>query len=301
MTTFLSKIAESAKFSNFITIVILIAGVLVGMETYPSMVEKYGDTIHLLDKIVLAIFVLEIVVKMGAEGSKPWNYFKDGWNVFDFLIVAAAFMPFGGSSVAILRLVRLLRVLKLVTAIPKLQLLVSALIRSIPSMGYVSILLLILFYIYGVAAVIFFGGPEGNDQYHFLNIQTAMVSLFRAVTLEDWTDIMYIQMYGCMDYALPMHQETLCKPEFSTASPVGGALFFISFVLIGTMIMLNLFIGVIMNGMDEAKVEFAEAKAAEEQTDVADISMNIEYLRAKLREANDLISVIEDHNKRGKA
>ena len=289
----LRKIADNTKFQNFITIIIIIAGILVGLDTYPYMTDNYGGIIHFLDKIVLYIFAAEVLIKLGAEGSKPWRYFLDPWNVFDFIIVVAAFMPFGGSSVAVLRLVRLLRVLRLVTAVPKLQLLVSALIRSIPSMGYVSILLFLLFYVYGVAAVIFFAE---NDPQHFPDLQTAMVSLFRAVTLEDWTDLMYIQMYGCDKYGFSFTE--LCKKP--QAMPVGGAVFFISFVLLGTMIILNLFIGVIMTGMDEAKMEFAELEAEKKGTQVADIHLTVEQLRGKLHEINDLVVAIDEHNRRGK-
>jgi voltage-gated sodium channel len=249
MVETLRAIAQSSRFQNFITLVIVFAGVLVGAETYPGLVARHGGLLHFLDQAVLWIFVAEIAVKMGAHGNKPWRYFQDGWNVFDFIIVAAAFLPIGAQYVTVLRLARLLRVLKLVRALPRLQLLVNALLKSIPSMGYVSLLLFLLFYVYGVAAVFLFGK---NDPIHFGNLQIALVSLFRAVTLEDWTDLMYIQMYGCAGYGYGGN-EALCTA--SVAYPVGGALFFVSFVLLGTMIVLNLFIGVIMNGMTEAQKE----------------------------------------------
>lgn len=124
-------------------------------------------------------------------------------------------------------------------------------------MFYVSVLLFLLFYLYAVAAVFMFGE---NDPIHFGNLQISLLSLFRAVTLEDWTDLMYIQMYGCANYGYG-GSEALCTA--SNATPVLGAFFFVSFVLIGTMIVLNLFIGVIMNGMDEAAEEFESMEEAE--------------------------------------
>ena len=285
MTSFFKKIADAKWFKNFVTIAILIAGVLVGMATYPEFSAKHETILDILNKIVLYIFIVEIVVKMLAEGKKPWNYFKDGWNIFDFIIVAAAFMPFGGSSVAILRLLRLLRVLKLVKALPKLQMLVGALMKSIPSMGYVSILLLLLFYIYAVAGVFFFGE---NDPIHFENLQMSMLSLFRVVTLEDWTDVMYINMYGCENYGYGGNED-ICTN--STPNPMGSVIFFVSFVLIGTMIMLNLFIGVIMTGMDEAKEEARKADAAESE---AGEETGLVELEQKLTEMQDLINKIKD-------
>jgi voltage-gated sodium channel len=279
MVSLCKKIAESKWFQNSITLAIIIAGILVGIATYSEFAEKHHFILELLNKIILWLFVAEVIIKMVAEGRKPWRYFNDGWNVFDFIIVTAAFMPFGGSSVAVLRLLRLLRVLKLVKALPKLQLLVNALLKSIPSMGYVSILLLLLFYIYAVAAVFFFGA---NDPIHFENLQMSMLSLFRVVTLEDWTDVMYINMYGCENYGYNGNVN-LCTN--SSASPLGAALFFVSFVLLGTMIILNLFIGVIMNGMDEARAEAIE----DELIAPEDVQTNISQLEHKLSEMQAIL------------
>ena len=257
MVATMKRIADNTHFQNFITLAILAAAVVVGMETYPSMVESYGTELHWANNIILGIFIVEVVVKMVAEGKTFWRYFYDPWNVFDFLIVVLCLMPFGGGFVAVLRLLRVLRVLKLVTALPKLQILVGALLKSIPSMVYVSILLGLLFYLYAVTATFFF---SENDPVHFETLQLSMLSLFRTVTLEDWTDLMYINMYGCANYGYDGN-EALCTN--SEAQPLFAAGFFVSFVLTGTMVILNLFIGVIMNGMDEAQAEAEElAKAA---------------------------------------
>lgn len=254
----LQKIAESDWFTNFITGVIILAGAVVGAETYPAVAAKYGTELHILNEIILWIFVAEVVVKMGAEWPKPQMYFTDSWNVFDFLIVAVCFVPGMGAYAVILRLVRLLRVLKLLSAIPRLQMLVGALLKSVPSMFYVTILLGLLFYVYACAAVFIFGE---NDPVHFQTLHLAFLSLFRIVTLEDWTDIMYINMYGCDEYGYGGMEEMCTNPQ---AMPVVGALFFVSFVLLGTMIVLNLFIGVIMQGMEGAALE-AEEMAEDER------------------------------------
>ncbi len=283
MQQLLFKIAHAPAFGNFITFVILFAGVLVGVETYPDLHEIYHGQLHALDVIVLAIFTAEVVIKMGSHGSRPWLYFRDPWNVFDFVIVAACYLPFDGSAVTVLRLLRLLRVLKLVNALPKLQILVAALLKSIPSMVYVSILLGLLFYVYAVAAVFLFGE---NDPVHFEDLQTSMLTLFRVVTLEDWTDVMYINMYGCENYGYSPDSIRPCA--FSDAnpshmSPLLGAVFFVSFVLMGTMIVLNLFIGVIMNGMDEAKHDAEELKKLQER-EARGHSLVLDDELSKLRE-----------------
>ena len=289
MVAFLKSIAEASWFSNFIIAVILAAGVLVGFETYPSVVEKHGHTVHLLDKIILWIFVAEVVIKMGAEGSRPWRYFYDPWNVFDFLIVAVCFMPVDAQYVTVLRLARLLRVLKLVNALPELRIIVSALLKSIPSMFYISLLLFILFYLYAVLAVFTF---SENDPIHFDTLQKSMLSLFRVATLEDWTDVMYINMYGCMNYGYD--GIAACTEETSHAFGWGAAIFFSSFVLVATMVILNLFIGVIMNGMDEAREEMkAEMKSLMEDAVEAGEADQTEILTHRLGNLADQMLTLQ--------
>lgn len=296
MQPLLKKIADSKWFQNFIIGVILFAGVLVGVETYPAMRQAYHDRLHMLDGIVLTIFTAEVVIKMGAEGNKPWRYFRDPWNVFDFIIVAACFLPFQGSAITVLRLLRLLRVLKLVKALPKLQILVAALLKSIPSMVYVSVLLGLLFYVYAVAAVFLFGE---NDPVHFKDLQIAMLSLFRVVTLEDWTDVMYINMFGCDNYGYSANSLYACPYSAANPSdmnPILGAAFFVSFVLMGTMIVLNLFIGVIMGGMTEAQEEaFQLQKIAEREArgDLIQMDDELSKLREDLAHMQKHISTLE--------
>lgn len=281
------RIRDAAWFQNFIIAVIIFAGVVVGMETYPYMVEHYGVQLHFLDNLILGIFVVEIIIKMTAEGKKPWRYFYDPWNVFDFIIVAVCFVPGMGEYAMVMRLVRLLRVLRLVTAIPRLQLLVGALLRSLPSMVYVSILLSMLFYIYAVAAVFLFGE---NDPIHFGNLQISLLSLFRVVTLEDWTDIMYIQMYGCDFYGYQGYEQLCTAPE---AMPIVGSLFFVSFVLMGTMVFLNLFIGVIINGMDEAAADLEMQQSVAEAQSIEGV-----YVAVKKDEITMLQDQLEEMQRR---
>lgn len=280
------KISESVLFQRFVTVSILIAGAIVGVSTYADFYSEHEAVLELLNSIILGVFIIEIIIKILAKGRKPWLFFLDGWNVFDFLIVAAVFVPLGGGSIAVLRLFRLLRVLKLIRALPKLQMLVGALLKSIPSMAYVSILLLLLFYIYAVAGVLFFGE---NDPVHFADLPTSMLSLFRIVTLEDWTDIMYINMYGCANYG---YDGNLDKCINSTGNVLGASMFFVSFVLIGTMIILNLFIGVIMSGMDEAKEEMIQLKRKEKQNG----ARKLDVLQDKMKELQELISDIKNND-----
>jgi voltage-gated sodium channel len=230
------------------------------MQTYKAFELKHRTILDLLDSVILGIFVLEVIIKIVAEGKKPMNYFKEPWNAFDFSIVLVCLLPIPNNDfVAVLRLARVLRVLKLVSAIPKLQVLVGAVLKSIPSIGYVFILALLHFYIYGCMATFLY---SDNDPVHFRNLQTSMLSLFRAVTLEDWTDLMYINMYGSAQYGydastyIALEKIGISRDSIiSSASPFSAALFFVSFIVSGAMIVLNLFVGVMLNGMDEARKE----------------------------------------------
>ena len=249
------SLVEATWFHYFITAVIVCAGALVGVETSPALVQRYGGALHVLDRVILTIFVIEIAIKLVAEGRSPWRYFRDPFNCFDFGIVAVSLLPLGTQYVTVLRLLRLLRVLRLVHALPRLQILVSALLKSIPSMGYVGMFLGLLFYVYGVAGVFLFGQ---NDPARFGNLGTAMLSLFTVVTLEGWAELMYFQLHGCDALAEGAAALALCKS--SQAQPVAAPFYFITFILFGTMIVLNLFIGVIMNSMQEAAIETARAE-----------------------------------------
>ncbi|MGM0559010.1 MAG: ion transporter [Myxococcota bacterium] len=210
-----------------------------------------------------------------------------------FIIVAVCFIPGMGAYAVILRLVRLLRVLKLLSAVPRLQMLVGALLKSVPSMFYVTILLGLLFCVYACAAVLIFGA---NDPVHFQALHLAFLSLYRIVTLEDWTDIMYINMYGCDEYGYGGMEEMCTQPQ---AMPAVGAAFFVSFVLLGTMVVLNLFIGVIMQGLEGAALE-AEELAEDERLEKQGIKKEhtIEHELFELNQALETlqgkIAVISD-------
>ncbi len=248
----LKKIVTHRYFDFFIIVIIVFAGVLVGVQTYPDLATKYHDLITILDTIIIFIFVIEVILKIASECPRPLQYFKNSWNIFDFIIVVGVLLPVGGSFLPVLRLLRVLRVFRLITAMPKMRLIVGALLKSIPSMIHIFMLLGIIFYIYAVMATFAF---SENDPIHFENLQTSMLTLFRMVTFEDWTDIMYINMYGCDQYGYEGARLECSNPS---ASPLGAALFFTSFVLVGGLIVLNFAIGVVINSMGEMKEEMVD-------------------------------------------
>ena len=272
----IGRIVASPWFQNGILLLILFAAVLVGLETYPAVMASHGELLHLFDKIVLWLFVLEAVLKIAQHGRHWHRYFQDPWNIFDFTIVVVCFLPVNAQYAAVLRLARILRALRLVSVVPQLQLIVGSLIKSLPSMMYVSILLGLMFYVYAVMGVFLWGA---NDPVHFRDLQTSMLSLFRVVTLEDWTDIMYIQMWGSDRYPFSEGDRAAYAGQFnSVASPVVGAIYFVSFVLMGTMIMLNLFIGVIIQSMEEAQDEQAADDREKHMAESGEITVADELL-----------------------
>jgi len=252
VSTRLHRIVEHAAFQRTILAVILVAAVVVGLETYPAMVERWGFLLHAIDRLIVGIFVVEALMKMGAHGRTPWRYFRDPWNCFDFTIVVLCLVPAVGPYAAIARLARVLRALRLITTVPKLQIIVNSLLKGLPSMGYVGLLLLLLFYVYAVLGVFLF---RANDPLHFADLQTALITMFRVVTLEDWTDVLYIQMHGSAMYVGYDGMNHTGIAPASSGQPLIAAIFFISFVLLGTIVILNLVIGVIISSMQEAQHE----------------------------------------------
>jgi hypothetical protein len=176
-------LAETSHFQNFIALVIVVAGVVVGLNTDGVMAPNDA-----IEGFILWIFVLEFLVKIVGEALDPARYFDDSWNRFDFFIVVMSFMPVPQSAVVILRLLRLLRVLKLLRVFPQLTLLVTALLNSFSSLGYIAMLLFLFFYVFAIVGNIAFGV---NDPFDFGNVHLAMFALMRVATFEDWTDIMY--------------------------------------------------------------------------------------------------------------
>lgn len=244
---FAQRLTQSDRFQHFIVAVIVLNGAIVGMQTYPALTDRWGGMLEALDTLCLSIFTVEILLRILAYGARPWRFFTGGWNVFDFVIVGAVFLPGLSEEGALLRLIRLLRVLRLLSALPSLQVMVAALVHSIPRIGQMALLASLLFYVYAVAGTTLFGVV---DPQHWGSLHVALLSLFRTLTLEDWTDLMYTAM------------ETY----------PWAWLYFVSFVLLATFVIFNMLIGIILNSMEEARAKVhaeqmrvAGAQSVEEQ------------------------------------
>lgn len=252
-------IAESSKFVNFVTLVICLAGINVGAQTDPRItnVAVANEVLRVLDVFILSVFTLEVIVKIASEGLHPWEYFIDGWNKFDFIIVVGSYTPGAGSLLTILRLLRLLRVLKLVKSLPQLAVIVNALLMGMSSIGYIGLILFLCYYIFAILGMMLF---KGNDPFHFGNLHITMYTLFRCSTLDDWTEVMYVNVYGCDRYG-GVYDDF---PELCTSPKESGllaAVYFNVFIMIGAQVLLTLFIGVVTTSMEQAQeVQDAEMK-----------------------------------------
>ena len=228
MKAFCSKIVSKKWFDQIIIVLIIINAAILGFETSAELNAKFGGLFELINQIVLGVFILEAAMKIIAVAPQFSKYFKNGWNLFDFSIILLSLIPATGQFAMIARLARLLRVLRLISALPELRLIVSTLLRSIPGMANVMLLMGVIFYIYAIMGFHLF---HEHDPEHWRNIGISLLTLFRIATLEDWTDVMYKGM------------------ELSPYSWI----FFISFVVLGTFVIINLFIAIVINNLDEAK------------------------------------------------
>ncbi|HJQ62207.1 MAG TPA: ion transporter [Burkholderiales bacterium] len=236
MRPFARRVVDARWFEPWMIALILFNGVLIGLETSHEITQAYGRWLELGNDLILGIFVIEAALKITAVAPNFRRYFGDGWNLFDFSVIVLSLLPATGQFALVARLIRVLRVLRLVSAMPQLRLIVATLVRSIPSMGHVLMLLGIVFYIYAITGFHLF---HNHDAEHWGTLGAALLTLFQIVTLEGWVDVM----------------------EQALESRPWSWVYFVSFVLIGTFVVLNLFIAVVVNNLEASKAAELEALA----------------------------------------
>lgn len=250
-------------FETFVIAVILISALAIGAKTY-DIPRPAMQLLGVLDIAVTLFFLAEIIVRIIAEGSIK-RFFKSGWNVFDFIIVVASLIPLEDSETALLgRLLRVFRVLRLVAIIPELRVLLNAFIKAIPRMGYVSLLMFIIFYIYAAAGSMFFQSINPNL---WDNISISMLTLFRVATFEDWTDVMY---------------ETMEIYPFSW-------FYYISFIFVVAFVFLNMMIGIVLETLQREHEQFARQSGEGEAGEVHSIEMRTEKMDERIQRIEKLL------------
>lgn len=218
-------VRNNKMFEGFIIVVIMASALLVGLKTY-EIPASVISAIYWLDILITGIFIVEISIRFAAEDRKL-DFFKSGWNIFDVLIVTVSLIPIDNTDMALVaRLVRVFRVLRMVSIVPELRMLLNSLLIALPRLGYVMALMFIIFYIYAAVGSLFF---EDINQFLWGDIAAAMLTLFRVMTFEDWTDVMYevMEVYGW------------------------SWIYFVSFIFLTAFAFLNMVIGIVVNVLEE--------------------------------------------------
>jgi voltage-gated sodium channel len=260
--TRLAKVVDSSAFATLVLGVILANAVVLGLQTYDDIVEEYGDLLDLLNDVFLAFFVAELALRIGSYGRRPKDFFRDPWNVFDFVIIAAAFVPGLRSNSTLLRLARLLRVVRVVRLLPELRVLTLAIVRSLPPLFSMGVLTTVILFVYGMVGWLLFGD---EDPERWGDIGEAMLTLFVMLTLENF----------------PATLESGMEIE-----PL-SIIYFVTFVLVAALIVLNVLIGVVLHSMEEARVIHAREELRDRGEEPTEEAAELEARIAAIRKALD--------------
>lgn len=249
-------IRNNKLFEASIMVVIMASALLVGIKTY-EVPQTVQTAVFWLDVLITLIFIVEISIRFAAEDRKL-DFFKSGWNIFDVLIVTVSLIPIDNTDMALVaRLVRVFRVLRMVSIIPELRMLLNSLLIALPRLGYVMALMFIIFYIYAAAGSLIFGDI---NKFLWGDIAVSMLTLFRVMTFEDWTDVMYEVM--------AVH---------------GWAwLYFVSFIFLTAFAFLNMVIGIVVNVLEEEHQR--EREENPDEVTLSDLKQEIAILRNLLEE-----------------
>ena len=256
----LMRLKNNRVFELFVVAVIIVSALEIGAKTYDLRDIAYAITSG-LDVFITVFFLFEITIRFIAEPNKK-AFFKSGWNVFDTLVVVISLIPIQDSEMALLaRLIRVFRVLRMISIVPELRLLINSLLRALPQLGYVVLLLFIIFYIYAAVGSYLF---QEINPFLWGDIARSMLTLFRVMTFEDWTDIQYetMEVYG-----------------FSW-------IYYLSFIFLTTFAFLNMVIGIVVNVMEEehakeAKLHSTEPTMSELQDQIIELKQLVTTLSNK--------------------
>lgn len=250
----LAHLVDSDRFNLAVSGVIIVNAVVLGLETFPAMMDSYESTLVLLNEVCYGIFVVELVLRLASYGRRPQDFFKSPWNVFDFIIIGGVLIPAVREQAQLLRLLRLLRIVRLVRFLPDARVLLLTVVKSIPSMVSMIVLTILLLFLYGMIGWTMFGAalPETWG-----TISRAMLTLFILLTLENF----------------PTYLD-----EARTVTPWAVA-FFVSYVLVAAFVVFNLLIGIVIGSMEKAREHEAELDRSQEDSELLG---RIEALQASL-------------------
>ena len=257
---------EKKLFETFVIFVIIFSALVIGAKTYEVPPTTLAF-LRMLDWVVTLFFLVEILVRMIAEGSLR-AFFRKGWNIFDFVIVAASLIPVEGSEAVLLgRLLRVFRVLRLISIIPELRVLLNAFLHAIPRIGYVSLLMFVIFYIYAAMGSMFF---HHINEVLWSNITVSMLTLFRVATFEDWTDVMY---------------ETMAVYPMSWA-------YYLSFIFVVAFVFLNMMIGIVLETLQREHEAYAKEHGEGVAVEVDSIEQRTREMDARLVRIEEMVKAL---------
>jgi len=257
----LARLVESSRFNIAIAAVIVANAVVLGLETYPEVMAAHGGKLILLNELFFAVFVAELALRIASYGRRPQDFFRSGWNVFDFVVVAAVFIPGVREQAQLLRLLRLARIVRLVRFLPDARMLILTVVKSIPSVASMVVLTVLLLFVYGMVGWSLFGEalPESWG-----TIGRAMLTLFILLTLENFPTYL-----------------AEAEPVSVLAVP-----FFVSYVLLAAFIVFNLLIGIVISSMEKAREEEDQREHADDAELIArlgEVQRTLARLEADLR------------------
>ncbi len=252
----LARVVDAPAFTATVVVVILANALVLGLQTYPGLEQEHGGTLDLLNNLFLAFFGVELLLRI-ASYRRPVQFFREGWNVFDFIVIGIAFLPGFGSNATIFRLARLARIVRVVHLLPDVRILMTGVIRSLPPLGSMAILTTLILFVYGMVGWQLFS-DELPQQWG--NIGEAMLTLFVMLTLEDFPRY--------MEAGMEIHSWSW--------------IFFVSFILIAAFVVINVFIGIVLNSMEEARE--LERRPVVRPDEVAPVAERIAILRSALDE-----------------
>ncbi|QBZ82548.1 ion transporter [Hydrogenovibrio crunogenus] len=263
-------IRDNKLFELFVITVIILSSLMIGLKTYdlPSGVMTF---LWVMDYAVTVFFLIEILIRMAAE-DRLVDFFKKGWNIFDFTIVVVSLIPLDDSQYALIaRMLRLFRVMRLISFIPELRVLVSALISALPRMGYVALLMFIIFYLYAVIGNLLFAQINPTL---WGDLGISLLTLFRVATFEDWTDVMY---------------ETMAVYSLSW-------IYYLTFIFFSAFVFLNMMIGIVVEVLDE---EHKKMIALEEEVASNEVMAHHEKLEREVADLHRKIDVLIQQSSKG--
>ena len=251
------RLVADPRFDAFFLVVIVLNAVVLGAETYESVEDRYGDLLHTLNAVFLGMFCVELAIRITSYWPRPREFFRNGWNVFDFVVITGSFVPGLRENATLLRLLRLGRIVRAVRLLPDLRILTVAVGRSIPGVASLAAMTLLLVYLYGMVGWVIF---HEHDPANFASIGQAMLTMFILLTLEN----------------LPVYIEKGLELSNWTV------LFYVSYVLVASFLIFNLFIGVVINSMEEAREATAERDLREHPERHPSVDDRVRALRKAL-------------------